>query len=222
MASRFRGRTDLHVEGKDDQFAIANLLDQRAFQQKIEPRDVEIKDAEKHHFGYGRTELLKAIKTASESARDKAVAFVIDADQDFDTTWQAVRNRLLQVQHLAPLVPSAFPEDGLILDVAIVNARVGVWIMPDNSSPGILEDFLQKLIKESDGLIQHAAASTDTATQLGALFPADARSKAIIHAWLAWQAKPGCPLGIAIKSHYFDHANPMAVTFTNWVQRLID
>lgn len=82
--------------------------------------------------------------------------------------------------------------------------------MPDNGNPGMLEDFLQQLIKGGDPLIQHAKDSTAAATGMGAKFSKEARPKAIIHSWLAWQERPGCPFGIAIKSHYFDTAAPIA------------
>ncbi len=41
--------------------------------------------------------------------------------------------------------------DGLLLfDASKAIPRVGVWIMPDNTIPGILEDFVQHLISDDD------------------------------------------------------------------------
>lgn len=107
-------------------------------------------------------------------------------------------------------------------DIPELKSRVGIWVMPDNSNPGILEDFLQQLIDTQDPLLPLAKSSTATAKEAGAKFTISGTPKAVVHTWLAWQADPGCPFGTAIKAHYFDHQATSATQFLDWVRRLID
>jgi hypothetical protein len=86
----------------------------------------------------------------------------------------------------------------------------------------MLEDFLQRLVDEKDKLLPLAKSSTTEAKKTGAAFHATAEPKAVVHAWLAWQADPGCPFGTAIKAKYFDIDSPSAKEFLAWVRRLVD
>ncbi|MGH9822270.1 MAG: DUF3226 domain-containing protein [Blastocatellia bacterium] len=44
--------------------------------------------------------------------------------------------------------------------------------------------------------------------------------KAHIHTWLAWQEKPGLPLGLAITFRYLNPDAPSAQQLVAWVRRL--
>lgn len=225
MANQYLRKNRLYVEGRDDLHVIAELLKASGFQMDKEPRDVQIDEAAKGNEGHGRDKLLALIKTAVKASTGNALSFVIDADKSALATWEAVRHRIEEAIKEAggsSKLPKTFPADGLVIDVAELKSRVGVWIMPDNNNPGILEDFLKELVKDADKLIPHAKSATDEAIKLGAFFSNEAKPKAIIHAWLAWQEKPGCPFGIAIKSYYFDANAPSAKKFVEWVKKLGD
>jgi hypothetical protein len=43
-----------------------------------------------------------------------------------------------------------------------------------------------------------------------------------IHTWLAWQKRPGIPMGLAITAHYLDASAPAAQLFVRWIRRLFD
>lgn len=225
MAKQYLQNARLYVEGRDDLYVIADLVKANGFQMDDEPRDVQIDDAAKGDEGQGRDQLLALIKTAVKASTGKAIAFVIDADKSASSTWNSVRHHIEEaIKDVGgtPRLPKNVPTDGYVVDVPELKNRVGVWIMPDNEKPGILEDFLKSLVKNGDKLILHAESATDDAIKLGAPFSKLAKPKAIIHAWLAWQEKPGCPFGIAIKSHYFDHAAPTAKKFVDWIRKLVD
>ena len=96
--------------------------------------------------------------------------------------------------------------------------RLGIWIMPNNQTKGILENFLQFLVPETDTLLGYARKCvTDLPQQL---FIGDAEPKAIIHTWLAWQAEPGKPYGTAITAKFLDPTTPEADVLVNWLNRL--
>ena len=108
------------------------------------------------------------------------------------------------------------------------NARVGVWLMPDNQEEGIhgegtLERFLETLVDDDDSLFRYAREATARAkTDHGASYPDGDIRKAVLHAWLAWQKEPGLPYGTAIRARYFMHDSPVAARFVAWFRRLFE
>jgi len=89
--------------------------------------------------------------------------------------------------------------------VAAGQPRVGVMILPDNASPGMLED-LCLLSVQSDPAYQCVDALFQCVTQQARRQPRP-MAKARIHAWLATQPIPGKRLGEAAESGYlpWDH-----------------
>ena len=61
-----------------------------------------------------------------------------------------------------------------------------------------------------------AELSTQEALELGAGFSESQRQKAVLHAWLAWQRRPGLPYGLALTDHYSQYNSPAAVAFVSW------
>ncbi|TAN53782.1 MAG: hypothetical protein EPN21_00560 [Methylococcaceae bacterium] len=51
-------------------------------------------------------------------------------------------------------------------------------------------------------------------------FPAQDRSKALLHTWLAWQKEPGKPPGQAIWARYFNADAPDALILMQWIRTL--
>ncbi|EQD64650.1 hypothetical protein B1A_08755 [mine drainage metagenome] len=49
-----------------------------------------------------------------------------------------------------PELPDSLPKAGLILDNQ-QEKRLGVWIMPDNNSRGMMETFLSTLVTDEKG-----------------------------------------------------------------------
>ena len=92
--------------------------------------------------------------------------------------------------------------------------------MPDNRRSGALEEFLQGLVRSKDLLLPIAEQSTHHAKAQGARFPDSAQIKAVLHAWLAWQARPGLPYGSAIRARYFGHDSAVALAFVGWFKKV--
>lgn len=216
MAKQYLQRTIIRVEGTNDLHTIAVLLQLHAFQMEKLPRDVEIEEKK------GKAPLLDTIGTAIKASTGQAVGFVIDADTDVSATWAAVRLQIEGAIGKTPKLPKECPRKGSVIDIADLKSRVGVWIWPDNTNPGILEDFLQGLVTASDPVLPIAESATNDAKKAGARFKSAYHRKAVVHAWLAWQKEPGRPFGVALKAKYFDHNAPFATAFVGWVRRLVD
>ena len=198
----------LYVEGPDDKHSIGHLLIRRGFIPQTLP---ELHDSE------GKPGVLKAIRVSISAGTGSSLGFVLDANDKPRQTWQSVRSRLGAV---GIETPYESPIHGFFGESQEFRTRVGVWLMPDNRRTGTLEDFLRDLVTDGDPLLRHAEKSTSRAKELGARFPAKDVKKAVLHAWLAWQKKPGRPYGAAIQAHYFREDSEAAERFVAWFSRV--
>jgi hypothetical protein len=84
------------------------------------------------------------------------LAIVADMDLLADNRWESLRGSLRR--HGFDSLPTKLPSVGLVLP-AEGNPALGVWMMPDNGSAGLLESFACKLISHEDPAWVHAQAS---------------------------------------------------------------
>ena len=147
------------------------------------------------------------------------VGIVMDADADLNARWQSLRDRLLKLGYTVPAAPAI---DGTIIDrpAGAFLPRVGIWIMPDNQTRGILEDFLRFRVPAGSRLFDHVTTSVATIPEGERRFSQLAEPKALIHTWLAWQEEPGKPLGTAITARYFDPGVAQVDVLVSWLNRL--
>jgi hypothetical protein len=200
----------LLVEGKDDQHVLVHLSSNRGG-----PRFDEVLPHE------GDTKLLDAIPVRLKAAGDEAiVGIVMDADTDLDARWQSLRDRLVKLGYA--VVPASPVADGTIVErpEGEFLPRVGIWIMPDNQTRGILEDFLQFLVPTGSKLFGHEKTSVATIPEGERRFSQLAEPKALIHAWLAWQEEPGKAMGTAITARYLDPNVAQVDVLVSWLNRL--
>ena len=203
-------RKVLMVEGTDDEHVLKHICGAH----KI-PR----LDKVKPYGGDGR--LLAAIPLQIKLSKEKGdvVGIVIDADADLGARWQSLRDIFVNAGY--PNVPRQPDPDGTILESPEETflPRAGVWIMPDNKTPGILEDFLRFLIPDQPNtLFAHAERSVATVPERR--FTENDTPKALIHTWLAWQKDPGKPYGTAITAKFMDSRLPQSRALADWLRRL--
>ena len=93
--------------------------------------------------------------------------------------------------------------------------------MPNNQTPGILEDFVSFLIPQDEALLwEMARTCVDKIPDDMRHFKDRHIIKAQIHTWLAWQEEPGQPLGIAVTAKFLDSESPYAHDLVDWVRRV--
>ena len=207
----------LWVEGKDDLHAIRHLLWRHGVDCEQIPVDIKAAGNSEDESSGGRDPLLEGMQTAVMASTGRAAGFVLDADEVAENRWRAVCGRL---EGVGLTLPDEIPSSGYVGHAGEYQARVGVWLMPDNRRSGALEEFLQDLVASRDSVLQVAEESTDLAKNRGAPFPDSHRRKAVLHAWLAWQESPGLPYGSAIRARYFRHDSPEALAFVEWFKSL--
>jgi hypothetical protein len=167
------------------------------------------------------TNLLKprALKAEFQASDRKALGIVVDAETNLASVWDRV---LPFIQTTFRDAVDDLPAHGLV--IADENGRrFGIWVMPDNRSPGMLEDFLRHLVPdEGNAIWRFATECVDTARAKGALCREIHLPKARLHTYLAWENPPGERIGIAISKRFLNPHAQTAVTFVSWFKRLYE
>lgn len=163
----------------------------------------------------------RTLKIEMNRSGRKAMGIVVDAEQKEElSAWASVRAFASSADPVFLDIPDTMPEDGLVL-VNTCGHSLGLWIMPDNKSPGMLEDFLSQLVPvDARGLWALAVAGVKKARKNGAKCAHPHLAKAELHTWLAWQESPGERIGAAIAKKYLDPSHDTATRFVNWFKRL--
>jgi hypothetical protein len=219
------------VEGDDDYHVFQHLLTaHRVHEQltyRLEPygtdprtsRGKEIVFRERQGVDNVRIYLSQQLRLTGDLKR---LGVVVDADQDFVASWQSLHDILVGSGYTD--VPKQADPMGLILEHATTpeeKPRVGVWIMPNNRDTGSMEDFFALLLPAGDLLWERARLCVEQIPPEERLFKA-AFIKAHVHTWLAWQKRPGLPMGKAISEQYLNADAPQALQLLNWLRRLFD
>lgn len=201
----------LLVEGTDDEHVVKHICGNHGIPV------LEIKP-------HGNVEyLIASIRATIDAAgdADDVVGILVDADQNLQNRWQAVRDQLTAAGYRE--LPDRPNRAGVIIapPADTLLPRAGVWIMPDNQNTGYLENFLRSMVPaDQQALFQHAAVSVDGIPPSERRFsPVDA-PKALIHTWLAWQEDPGRPFGTAITAGFLNPNVAEAETFAAWLRNL--
>jgi hypothetical protein len=203
----------LLVEGHDDFHVVHNLFQHY----NIDVRNLknstggqfDVKDCK------GISELLKFIPTQIKNV--DILGVIIDADNDENANWTSVRDKFNRAGYN---LPEKLDSNGCICESN--GKKIGVWMMPNNSDKGMLEDFIKLLIGENDTLLPKVEKIIrEIETENLQKYKGTYRPKALIHTWLAWQETPGTPMGAAITRKYLSLENKeLCDRFIDWVKTL--
>jgi hypothetical protein len=215
----------LLVEGDEDKRVIPQLIEANGIAWGDTPRQriVEIKAAD------GIDNLLRPDKIRTELADPtvQRLGILLDADDQPAQRWQRVR---AECAAAFPDLPATPPPEGAIAR-SQEGKSLGVWLMPDNQSRGMIETFLAYLIPAGGSALWAYAQEAVTEAQQRAPHRDDGRrdvyreahrDKAAIHTWLAWQDPPGAQLHHAVLQHVLDPQSRRAASFVTWFRRLYE
>ena len=225
----------LWVEGKSEKQIIPYLMEVNGIDWNPNSFPVFIHD--KGGFNnISKVEDLSAFFKAHR--RVTHFGIIVDADDlaPFDCQerpqkrWQSLQDTI--VKFLPDIKKIHLQKDGAVFDVeansTIPNkVQFGIWVMPDNQNPGMLETFLSRLIAdESPELWQHAQASAKRAQVLNAPFREVDLDKINLRTWLTWQNKPDSQILTAIdaknKTPLLDLTHSNAQAFVAWFKALYE
>lgn len=141
----------LLVEGEEDKRVIPELIEANGITWELEAKESE-KPKEpvvkiEQHGGIEKLLKPKLISTRLKRADLAALGLMVDADEEPIARWNSIRNVCLPS---IPDLPESLPEEGLIHPTTI-GPKFGVWMMPDNKMPGMLETFLVNLVPPPTG-----------------------------------------------------------------------
>lgn len=205
--------SQLLVEGKNDQHVIWALCKQHQV-----PETFTVETPGKDTGGVDA--LLKSIPVRIKISGLRALGVVLDADRDLENRWNAIRGCLDQIGYLD--LPNCPEPDGSIIEDETM-PRFGIWLMPNNNLPGMLENFVSELIPENDLLATKAEnILSEIESEHLNRYIFSHHQKAFIHTWLAWQEIPGQPMGQAITAKVLSHDQPIAHNFIDWLNSLFN
>ena len=202
----------LLVEGKNDQHVIWALCNQHQL-----PENFSVEIPEEKGTG-GIEALLDQLPARLDEPNLQTLGIVVDADQDLLARWQSVANRLNTIGYQN--IPTIPPREGWIYAPSDL-PKTGVWLMPNNQIPGMLEDFVAHLIPSDDTLYPKAESILqEIETAAINRYTSIHHPKALIHTWLAWQETPGMPMGQAITAQVLSYNATIAIAFIDWLTQL--
>lgn len=197
----------LLVEGKNDEHIMYALFERYSI-----PNTFKVIDCE------GIDKLIEGIGVRLKGGNLKRLGIIVDADNDIQSQWQSLKDILKESGYTIPI---QIPQEGLIVEQN--DKKIGIWVMPNNNSNGMIEDFIRFLVPDNDPLIS-LAENTLAYIEGKSLnhYNKDLhKSKALIHTWLAWQEAPGTPLGLAITKRYLTTENKeICERFIHWINNL--
>ena len=197
------------VEGNNDENVLRHLSRIHGIINNI--KDIHVDPCE------GLPDLLNLIPVRVK-ANPPSLGIIVDANADIQTRWKELSTILSAHGYFLPDVPE---KQGTIVRQNNL-PLLGIWLMPDNQSNGMLENFLITMVPAEDKLFPIADRTLTEIEQKPELirYPLHKHSKALVHTWLAWQQKPGLPFGTAIAEHYFNTDNELVKQFLEWVKKL--
>jgi len=212
------GKRILLVEGKDDQHVIWNLCKVRGVPETFTVECPELKESEEDAGGIEN--LLDSIPARLDTSDLECLAAVIDAnDKGASARWQAIRDRLRNAGHAH--IPETHSPAGTVVDLSD-GIRFGVWVMPDNHSNGMIEDFVARMIREDDDMLIRVDDFLESIPEQKRRFTQKHQPKARIHSWLAVQKEPGKPMGQAIGTKKYLNADKAIVQpFLDWIKNAL-
>lgn len=207
----------LLVEGQDDLHVVLNLY------QYVEGADPNFWIEDKQ----GISNLLLDIPNQVRRRDLRVLGVIIDADKEQINKWTELRAKLNGITGIR--APQRLNKEGLIIkgapDGVRRRPRIGVWMMPNNQSPGELEDFIDQMIPSDNPSRKLAKSYIDcilkevpSRKDKGRLKQGKAL-RAEVHAWLATRERPR-HLGAAIGAEYLDTDVEISVRFMNWLRQL--
>lgn len=203
----------LFVEGPSDGAVINKLVQRRLAIDLATPRIIEA--GPEGDGGFDRA--LERFRAAIQAHKPERLGLVVDRDGagGKPDRWGTVR----EVLRASGLEVAPQPKDEGVR-AAAAWGRVGVWLMPDNVTPGDLESFVETLLPEQPKVWAFAGEAVVSAKALGAKYRPVDQAKARFHTWLAWQDPPGIPYGTAIEAEILGARSPVAEAFIDWLEWL--
>jgi hypothetical protein len=172
---------------------------------------LDISDIQVTDYG-GKTKLrdyLEALARTPGFASLVSLALTRDADANATAAFASARSALKNVELSEPTSHG---------QLAGTNPKVGVWILPDGNSPGMLEDLCMASV-QADLAVSCVDEYFRCVEERAGRQPNHA-AKARLHVWLASQIEPDKRLGEAAEKGYWPWTAPEFQRLIQFLQAL--
>ena len=131
----------LLVEGNDDKHVVWQLLEHHRVPERFKVRD---------EGGIENTfeRIIEILDVVVDGSDLETLGIIVDVNADPASRWQSLKDRLRTLGYTLPNEPD--PEGTIIEQEG--RPSIGIWLMPNNRMPGMLEDFVISLGAETDAL----------------------------------------------------------------------
>ncbi|MYC32785.1 MAG: hypothetical protein F4X64_06375 [Chloroflexi bacterium] len=199
----------LVVEGKTDLHVVRHLSERSDPSLAFGIQDYE-----------GIDNVLGSIHGHIDTPDRPAVGFVMDSDDNVRQTWLRVRGEFSRAARPIRLPDSPDPNGTIIAgDPGVGGPRIGIWLMPNNSADGELENFVADMIPTNDPVWPLSQQYIDGIPTSHRKFAPGKTIRAQVHAWLATLADPRL-MGQAIGFGDLSITGQLTQTFLRWLSRL--
>ena len=164
----------------------------------------------------GRDNILKTVNEEIDVSDRAVVGILLDADNDLAKRWKKLKCKLQENDIGLPEKPNP---SGTIIEGTRRRPRIGIWLMPDNQSPGELEDFIVKMIPAGDPVWPRSESYIDGIPENDRKFKTGKILRAKVYAWLAAREEPR-KMGLAIKAKDLDITGATCADFLDWLRKL--
>lgn len=212
----------LLVEGQDDKHVVRQICLRHSFFSVEGQYDKEqivldapsappfiIRDKE------GVDKVLESIGPEIKAPGRQAVGILVDANDNVKGRWNAIIDRLRKAG-MTQQLPSSPYSSGTVLPS---EPRIGIWLMPNNSSRGELEDFIVRMIPDDDAVWPLSQRYIDEIPETERKFKKKKIRRAQIHAWLAAREDPR-RMGVAIGAKDLEVDGVLCQRFIAWLTEL--
>ena len=216
----------LLVEGQDDKHVVEHIYRKR-FGSEL---PFNVKDMD----GFPR--LCDAIVPELKAPGQGTVGIIVDANDGLQRRWSAVKARLERarpdIRIGEPIAggtvidsrsgPIGGGDDGDASPIEATSGsgpRIGIWLWPDNQSPGELENFVARMIPDDDPVWPLSESFIDSVPTEVRKFAEGKTTRAKVHAWLATRKEPR-RMGTGIRVGDLGIDALLAVQFADWLQQL--
>ena len=192
----------LLIEGKDDEHVTKRLCERSCPDLAFSFSNKEDVDS-----------LVRSIDFEARIPGRKALGILVDANDNLQSRWDAVANRIRQDGLQVPITPDP---NGTIIEG---DPRIGIWIMPDNGTTGELENFVIQMIPDADSVWPLAQRYVDGIPMDERRFTRKKTPRAQLYAWLAVRDDPRA-MGLAIHANDLNVDGDLCKKFVAWLERL--
>lgn len=212
MADQQRGASPtLYVEGDADFHFVEELR-----------KKYSVNSSWRTEAKTGFASVMKVARDAVVKRGAPTVGIVVDADLNLDCRWDEIAKHFARpevVNKRAISLPNRPCRRGTIIEQDAGFPRIGIWVMPNNSLPGELEDFVVKMVPTKDAIWRKTEHYVNGIACDDRRFEPEKTDRAKLYAWLATCQKPPY-IGFAISNCELNVQTPNCQLFVDWLTRL--